>query len=208
MGVHSSGGLFLPVSIASAKAWSSEVRASHSALIMVSGIGPPGTVVLLTWFLSLFYKPSALSFVISSSIIRRTVLCLCLDIRQISMYYQNMNKTRDPWKGSTAVLILASLAEMPRHGYAIARDIEKRSDALISLGEGSLYPALMNLEQQGLIRGDWETPPPGGGPARKVYTLTESGHQTLAKRAPEVRALAEAITSLLKGIKDVAPSPV
>ena len=110
-----------------------------------------------------------------------------------------MNKTRDPWKGSTSVLILATLAEAPRHGYAIAREIGRRSNALIALGEGSLYPALLALEREGLIVGEWQTPPVGGGPARKVYTITDEGRGQLARRAPEVRALAEAIAELLKG---------
>lgn len=121
-----------------------------------------------------------------------------------------MNKSRrDPWKGSTSVLILATLAEAPRHGYAIAREIECRSNALIALGEGSLYPALLALERAGLIIGAWQTPAPGGsgGPARKVYTLTDMGRAELARRAPEVCALAQAIADLLKGVPDAAPSP-
>lgn len=118
-----------------------------------------------------------------------------------------MNKKRDPWKGSTSVLILATLADAPRHGYAIAREIERRSNALIALGEGSLYPALLALEREGLVVGEWQTPPTGGGPARKVYTITEQGQKELAKRAPEVRALAQTIADLLGGITDASISP-
>ena len=118
-----------------------------------------------------------------------------------------MRKARDPWKGSTSVLILSTLAEAPRHGYSIAREIERRSNALITLGEGSLYPALLALEREGLIAGEWQTPPPGGGPARKVYTLTDAGRHALAQRAPDVRALAEAIADMLKGVPDAPPSP-
>lgn len=118
-----------------------------------------------------------------------------------------MNKSRDPWKGSTSVLILATLAEAPRHGYAIAREIERRSNALIALGEGSLYPALLALEREGLIVGEWQTPPTGGGPARKVYTITDSGTAELSRRGRDVRALAEAIVDLLKGVPDASTTP-
>lgn len=118
-----------------------------------------------------------------------------------------MKSNRDPWKGSTSVLILATLADQPRHGYAIAREIARRSNELITLGEGSLYPALMVMEQEGLITSEWQTPAVGGGPARKVYTITEAGSAELSRRAKEVRALAEAIAELLKGVPNVAPSP-
>jgi len=120
------------------------------------------------------------------------------------MYIDAMNKSRDPWKGSTSVLILATLAEAPRHGYAIAREIERRSNALIAMGEGSLYPALMALEREGLIVGEWVTPPAGGGPARKVYTITDEGQGALAKRAKDVRALAETIAEMLRGVPDAS----
>jgi PadR family transcriptional regulator PadR len=118
-----------------------------------------------------------------------------------------MRSNRDPWKGSTAVLILATLAEQPRHGYAIAREIERRSNDLITLGEGSLYPALMVLEQEGLVTSEWQAPTARGGAARKVYTITQAGSTELSRRAQEVRALAEAIADLLIGVPNVAPSP-
>ncbi len=115
-----------------------------------------------------------------------------------------MSKRGDPWKGSTSVLILATLAEAPRHGYAIAREIARRSNALIELGEGSLYPALMALEREGLIVGEWQNPQPGGGPSKKVYTITDEGRGALARRAGDVRALAEAISDMLKGAAGAA----
>lgn len=120
-----------------------------------------------------------------------------------------MSKGRgDPWKGSTTVLILATLAEEPRHGYAIAQEIGKRTNDLIALGEGSLYPALFNLESEGLIVSQWQPPRSGTGKgaARKVYTITDAGRARLAQSAQEVRALARAITQLLEGVPD-APEP-
>ncbi len=60
----------------------------------------------------------------------------------------------------------AVLADAPCHAYAIARAIERESDQVLRLREGSLYPALRELEQHGLLY-SWETPE--SGPARRVW---------------------------------------
>ena len=65
-------------------------------------------------------------------------------------------------KGNTPTLILAVLADGALHGYGIAREIERRSGAVLSLGEGSLYPALRSLERSGFVEGRWE--PQAAGP--------------------------------------------
>lgn len=117
-----------------------------------------------------------------------------------------MKPDRDIVKGRTPTLILAVLADGPRHGYSIAREIERRSEALVKLGEGSLYPALMALEQGGLVEGTWETPPGGsGGPARKVYRLTEAGRAELAKGVRDWRAMTQAIDRIF-GAPNDAPT--
>jgi PadR family transcriptional regulator PadR len=106
------------------------------------------------------------------------------------------NEKRELLKGSTPSLILAVLADAPRHGYAIAREIERRTDNALSLGEGSLYPALLALEQSGLVSGAWETRAPSG-PARKVYTITKAGTAELARRTRDWRAFAQSIERVL-----------
>jgi PadR family transcriptional regulator, regulatory protein PadR len=83
-------------------------------------------------------------------------------------------------KGNTQTLILAVLREEPRHGYAIAREIERRSEDGVRFKDGTLYPALQQLERQGLIVGNWE--PAENAPPRKVYRLTEAGQEALAQR--------------------------
>lgn len=100
-------------------------------------------------------------------------------------------------KGSTPTLILAVLADSPKHGYAIAREIEKRSKNALSLGEGALYPALRALEHEGLIVGTWEVQV--SGPARRVYTLTEEGRGHLAKQVKEWSSFTDAVNLVLKG---------
>ncbi len=83
-------------------------------------------------------------------------------------------------KGSTQTMILAILREEPLHGYAIARAIERRSHHGLTFHDGTLYPALQQLERAGLIAGAWE--PTGSTPPRKVYRLTEVGAAELEKR--------------------------
>ena len=102
-------------------------------------------------------------------------------------------------KGTTPTLILAVLNDAPRHGYAIAREIERRSKDALSLGEGSLYPALRGLERDGLVTSRWETQP--AGPARKVYTLTEAGAEVLTRRTTSWRQFADAIENVIEGRK-------
>lgn len=97
-------------------------------------------------------------------------------------------------KNDIPVLVLAVLSEGSCHGYAIAREVERRSKDLFKLREGSLYPALRVLEQEKFIVGEWETQ---GGPARKVYRITAEGRADLARRTLEWADYREAVNSFL-----------
>lgn len=112
---------------------------------------------------------------------------------------------RDFPKGDVPVLILTVLADAPRHGYAIAREIERLSADALKLREGALYPALRVLEQDGLVKGDWEIP--ATGPARKVYALTDAGRAEQAKRAAEWQQYARVMNTLLGGQKGKEHEP-
>ncbi len=92
-------------------------------------------------------------------------------------------------------LILAVLGERPNHGYAIAREVEHLSDQALHLREGTLYPALRVLEQDGWIVGTWETQPKGAD--RKVYALTEAGRKEMGKRTQELRDYATLLHTML-----------
>lgn len=100
-------------------------------------------------------------------------------------------------KNDIPTLILAVLSEGACHGYAIVREVERRSKDLFRLREGSLYPALRGLEQERFIVGEWETQ--GGGPARKVYRLTPEGQAELAKRTSEWADYSAAIDLFIGG---------
>lgn len=107
-------------------------------------------------------------------------------------------------KGSTQTLILAILRDQPLHGYAIAREIERRSDHGVTFNDGTLYPALQKLEQGGLIVGAWETrEASGGSPPRKSYRLTEAGVVELERRLTVWSQFVRSINSIL----GIAPEP-
>ncbi len=98
-------------------------------------------------------------------------------------------------KGSTPLLILAVLQDSPRHGYAIAREIERRCAAALTVGEGALYPALRALEREGLVQSAWETQ--DSGPARRIYTLTDAGAARLAASLRSWQRFSAAVNAVL-----------
>jgi PadR family transcriptional regulator PadR len=102
---------------------------------------------------------------------------------------------RELAKGDIPVLILTVLAQGASHGYAIAREIERQSDCGLTLREGSLYPALRVLEQDGFVESDWEIQ--ASGPARKVYRITEAGQAELAQRTQMWKQYADMINRIL-----------
>jgi len=100
-------------------------------------------------------------------------------------------------KNDISLLILSVLMEGNRHGYAIAREIERMSSDTLKMREGTLYPALRILEQDEMIESHWETPE--RGPARKIYTLTQKGRMEQTKRAQEWRQYASVIGAIVGG---------
>ncbi len=100
-------------------------------------------------------------------------------------------------KGNIKTLILAVLEQNPLHGYAIAKEIERRSRQALSFGEGTVYPALKALQREQFIEAEWVHPK--SGPARKVYALTEPGERELAKRRRTWMRFASTINSVIQG---------
>lgn len=94
------------------------------------------------------------------------------------------------------IFILAVLESGHAHGYAIAREIDRRCAGDIVLRDGALYPALRALEDDGLIVGEWETQE-SGGPARKTYRLTDEGRTEAARRATLWRGYAKNVERIL-----------
>jgi PadR family transcriptional regulator PadR len=98
------------------------------------------------------------------------------------------------FKGTLPSLILETLAAGPSHGYLIAQRIKQRSQGVLDFKEGTLYPALHKLENEGLVE-SYEGVE--NGRSRRYYKITVSGHATLSKDRLEWGELSRAVTSIL-----------
>ena len=84
------------------------------------------------------------------------------------------------FKTDLEAVVLGSLQGQNLHGYEISKRIASKSDGLLKIGEGQLYPTLHKLEREGLITAEWMGQE--GKPARKVYSLTETGVTRLCEK--------------------------
>ena len=82
-------------------------------------------------------------------------------------------------KGTLDMLILQTLTVQPLHGYAIAQQIELLSDAILTVEQGSLYPALERLQKRGWVTSKWGESPTGR--RARYYTITASGRAQLGE---------------------------
>ncbi|MCL5742744.1 MAG: PadR family transcriptional regulator [Acidobacteria bacterium] len=90
----------------------------------------------------------------------------------------------DVWQGTLALMVLKTLETMgPLHGYGIARRIEQISGNALAVRYGTLYPALLKLEQEGCISAEWGTS--DNNRRAKYYALTRAGRKQLDKEARE-----------------------
>jgi transcriptional regulator len=89
---------------------------------------------------------------------------------------------KDVWQGTLALMVLKTLQSMgPLHGYGIARRIEQTSGDLLAVNYGTLYPALLKLEQEGYIASEWGVS--DNNRKAKYYRLTRAGRKQLEKEA-------------------------
>src|SRR5436189_3070009 len=98
-------------------------------------------------------------------------------------------------KGHLDTLLLASLENGPRHGYAVKEALRAGSGARFDLPTGTIYPALRRLEAAGLVAGTWTE---AGGRRRRVYELTPAGRRRLADERAAWRDFASAVTAILE----------
>ena len=93
-----------------------------------------------------------------------------------------MRKKSDVWQGTLALMVLKTLDILgPLHGYGIARRIEQTSGQLLLVNYGTLYPALLKLEQEGAISSSWGTS--NNNRRAKYYRLTRVGRRELVREA-------------------------
>ncbi|HMG86771.1 MAG TPA: PadR family transcriptional regulator [Terracidiphilus sp.] len=89
-----------------------------------------------------------------------------------------MKPKKDVPQGTLALMVLKTLDVLgPLHGYAVARRIEQISGDLLALNQGTLYPVLLRLEQEGAISSDWATS--DNNRRARFYRLTRAGHKLL-----------------------------
>jgi PadR family transcriptional regulator PadR len=102
----------------------------------------------------------------------------------------------DVLQGTLDLLVLKTLQRGPMHGYGIASHIERISNELLRVEEGSLYPALHRMEQDGWIRAEWKASETGR--QAKFYRITRSGRAQLAKEEDRWQNLAAGVGRLLR----------
>src|ERR1700733_15041103 len=108
-----------------------------------------------------------------------------------------MGDKTDVWQGTLALMILKTLQTIgPQHGYGLARRIEQTSGDLLQLNYGTLYPALLKLEQEGYIRSEWGVS--DNNRKAKFYQLTRAGRKQVEKEAREWERATEILARFLR----------
>jgi transcriptional regulator len=104
---------------------------------------------------------------------------------------------RNDLQGSLDLLVLKTLSQMEElHGYGIVLHIQRASDELLSVEEGSLYPALHRMEQRGWVRSEWKVTDTNR--QAKYYRLTTAGQKELQKAEKSFEQLVKGIRAILR----------
>lgn len=104
---------------------------------------------------------------------------------------------RNDLQGSLDLLVLKTLAQMgDLHGYGIVLHIQRASDALLNVEEGSLYPALHRMEQSGWVRSEWKLTETNR--KAKYYRLTPAGRRELQQAEENFEQLVKGIRTMLR----------
>ncbi len=106
-----------------------------------------------------------------------------------------MEYDREFFTGTVGVLILGLLAEREMYGYEILQEAERRSERAFQLKEGTLYPALRQMERSGLIKGRWRDAE--SGRSRKYYSLTAKGRRRAESKRRQWASISAAMRAIL-----------
>ena len=112
------------------------------------------------------------------------------------MLVKRMPKPSDLLQGTLDLLILKTLAREPLHGWAIAKKMKVLSGEVLAVGQGSLYPALHRLENQGWVSAEWKNTELGR--EAKFYALTKEGKRQLERELESWERLSSAVGLLLQ----------
>src|SRR5437899_12706413 len=108
----------------------------------------------------------------------------------------------DLLQGTLDLLVLKILSTAPNHGYGIAMRIHQLSDDALHVEEGSLYPALYRMEEQGLIESEWR--PTKNNRTAKFYALTRKGRRAAQAELDGWLRLSGAIARVLRALEQEA----
>jgi PadR family transcriptional regulator len=115
----------------------------------------------------------------------------------LSTKASGVNYDREFLTGTVGVLILGLLAEREMYGYEIVQEAERRSAGTFRLKEGTVYPALHQMERAGLLKGIWRDGP--SGRARKYYVLTARGRRRAESKRRQWAGISTAMRAILGG---------
>jgi transcriptional regulator len=104
----------------------------------------------------------------------------------------------DLLQGTLDLLILKTLELEPMHGWGITRRIQQQSDSVLQVNQGSLYPALHRLEEQGWISASWKTSE--NNRQARYYALTARGRRQLAEETENWIRLSAAVAAIVEGV--------
>jgi len=111
-----------------------------------------------------------------------------------------MAKKNDLMPGTLDLLILTTLKRAPMHGYGIALAIKRLSDEVLTVEEGSLYPALQRLLLQGWVKAEWKMTETNR--RARFYTLTAAGRKQLGLEVSQFEQMVEAIGRVLSDVQE------
>lgn len=118
------------------------------------------------------------------------------------LWVTHMSPKAEVWQGTLALMVLKTLSAMgPQHGYGIARRIEQTSENLLTINEGTLYPVLLRLEQEGAIASQWGVS--DNNRRARFYRITRAGQKQLAAEVTQWSQATDIVARFisLKGVK-------
>lgn len=107
-----------------------------------------------------------------------------------------MARNSDVLQGTLELLVLKTLTRRPLHGWGITLHIQQVSKDTLRVEEGSLYPALHRMEQQGWIKSEWKTSE--NNRRARFYSLTRNGRRQLESREEQWESVTQAVAAVLK----------
>src|ERR1700733_14278911 len=102
---------------------------------------------------------------------------------------------RDLFRGALEMMVLRSVMREPMHGYALVQHIKQRSNDLLQVEEGSLYPALQRLLKEGLLKAEWEIS--ASNRRVRTYRITAAGEKHLERELFSFERMLDAVTMVL-----------